>query len=403
MVEPAIGVETHPSPSRERRVICFVKYVRFSNTNLFVEEQLRRVFPEFDVDVIDLRDFFTRPSLDLAVALGRNCLKILRGLFPGAKPELPLRDYVLHSLLRDPFVFRAMGRRARSILARETRPIAFTFQTQGLWDSSLPGIANFVYTDAVALTNLSYHGVDRHGLAPPAWIAEERRLIASAEKIFVMSDHVARSLTEHYGVPTTRVRTVLVGANVERPDPAIAPAGPDNKTIVFVGVDWVRKGGPELVEAFQQLPERHRDARLVIVGVSPAIDVPGCTVVGRVPPSQVPIYYRQAAIFCMPTKIEHFGIVFIEAMLHKLAVAAPRQGAAPDFITDRQTGCLFEPENMTDLVATLTWLLDHPVRRREIAEAGFAAVSDRYTWDAVGAALHREIIACPSVAAQLRV
>lgn len=158
------------------------------------------------------------------------------------------------------------------------------------------------------------------------------------------------------------------------------------------GNNWQRKGGPEPVEAFKRLPERHRDARFLTVGESPDIDVPRCEIVGRVPSVAVAAYYRRSAISCMPTHIEPFGIVFLEAIVHGVAVAAPQEGAMVDYIEDKKTGALFKPGDVDDIVRALTWFLDNPVERRAIAERAFYAVRGKYDWNAVGRNLRAEIV-----------
>ncbi len=206
-----------------------------------------------------------------------------------------------------------------------------------------------------------------------------------------MSNHVARSLSELYGIDAAKIVRVNAGANLREIPRAVCTAPAENKTILFVGLNWELKGGPELLQAFQKLPSRHSDATLMLVGAAPQIELPRCVIVGRVPPEKVPDRYRQAAIFCMPTHRDAFGIVFIEAIMHGVAVAAPRHGAMTDYIADKRTGVLFEPGDVDDIARALTWLLDNPQERRAMAERAFAAVSASYNWDAVGSRLRAEM------------
>jgi glycosyltransferase involved in cell wall biosynthesis len=384
----------HPSDTTAQRpLICFVKFARFSNTNAYVERQLRRQFPEATLRVIDLKSVFRRPSWALLRALAGAALSLAVDCANGRFRTATLPSALLGKALRTPAMFCALSRSARKSVAREGRHVWFTIQTQSLWNGAVDGIPNFVYTDSTMLANLYFKRKD-FGIVPAAaWLERERAIYADAVKTFVMSEHVRRSLTELYGIEPAKVRRVGVGANLGKiPEPA-RPAPPDNKTILFVGMEWERKGGPELVAAFERLPARHGDARLLIVGASPMLDVRHCEVVGRVPAERVASYYERAAIFCMPTRLEPFGIAFIEAMMHALAVAAPNHGAMPDYIREKQTGVLFDPGNCEDMVRALTWLLDHPAERQALALRGFEAVRAAYTWDAVGRRLRAEILA----------
>jgi glycosyltransferase involved in cell wall biosynthesis len=376
----------------DRPLIYFIRLARFSNTNAYVEAQLRVQFPEATVKTVDVRSAFTRPSWALFTALLAATLSLGRDYVAGRRWTGKLADAVIHRLLRTPAMFCAMSRAARRAVERERGHVWFTIQTQSLWNAAVRGIPNFVYTDSTVLANLYFRHRDFAALPPAPWLARESAIYADAAKTLVMSEHVGRSLTELYGIAPARVARVCVGANLRRAPQSAQPAPRDNRTILFVGMEWERKGGPELVAAFARVRERHGDARLLIVGVSPALDAPGCEVIGRVPAERVPEYYAQAAIFCMPTRLEPFGIAFIEAMMHAAVVAAPRQGAMLDYVRDRETGVLYEPGDPDDIARALLWLLDNPAQRQAIALRGLEAVRCIYTWDAVGRRLRTEVL-----------
>ncbi|MGH7106431.1 MAG: glycosyltransferase family 4 protein, partial [Acetobacteraceae bacterium] len=299
----------------------------------------------------------------------------IRGRLGAEKPSAA----VLRKLLRNPTIFKFMSRSARRMIENERQRVWFTVQTQSLWNSAVPGIPNFVYTDSTVLANLYFKHEDFSSVPSAAWLNCERAIYTDAAKVLVMSGHVGRSLTELYDIEPPRVARVCVGANLRRPPSAAQPVPASNKTILFVGVEWERKGGPELVQAFRNLPRRHSDARLLIVGVAPPLEVPRCEIIGRVPAESISEYYAKAAIFCMPTRIEPFGIAFIEAMMHSVAVAAPRQGAMLDYIREKETGVLYDLGDWRDTARALTWLLDNPEERQAIAVRGFEVARTLYT------------------------
>jgi glycosyltransferase involved in cell wall biosynthesis len=377
----------------ERPLVYFIKLARFSNTNAYVEEQLRRCFPEATVQVVDLKSVFRRPSWALLAGVTVALLSLGRERLAGRKRAEPFIAAVLQKLLRMPVIFAALSRAARRAVQQEKRPVWFTLQTQSLWNGAAPGIPNFVYTDSTVLANLYFKTKDFHILRSGAWLECERGIYADAAKTFVMSEHVRRSLIEQYGIPPGKVMRAYVGANLAALPAEARPVRADNKTILFVGMEWERKGGPELLQAFARLPPRHADARLIIVGSSPPVADRRCQVAGRVPAQRVCEYYAQAAIFCMPTRLEPFGIAFIEAMMHAVAVAAPAHGAMPDYIRDKESGVLFEPGDCDDIARALTWLLDNPRQRQAIALRGCEAARTVYTWDAVGRRLRAGILA----------
>jgi glycosyltransferase involved in cell wall biosynthesis len=225
----------------------------------------------------------------------------------------------------------------------------------------------------------------------------EENIYRKATRVFTMSSHVSQSLIEHYHCPAEKVVCILAGANAEIDCGPLLNDNYRNKNILFVGNEWERKGGPLLVEAFKRVLKKHPDARLTIVGVSPEIGMPNCDVVGRVPRDQVHCYFRKASIFCLPTRVEPFGVVFVESMSYKIPVVAPNIGALPDLIEDGRNGRLVQPNDANSLTDALIALLDDPEKCRLFGEKGSEVVKGRYTWDAVGVRPKESIIGCLNV------
>jgi glycosyltransferase involved in cell wall biosynthesis len=149
---------------------------------------------------------------------------------------------------------------------------------------------------------------------------------------------------------------------------------------VFVGVDWERTGGPPLLEAFRRVRAQVPDATLTIVGCRPPVSEPGVDVVGRVPLSEVWRYYAEATVFCMPTRWEPFGIVYLEAMMQRLPVVATRVGAIPDFVSESDNGFLVGVDDVDGMARRLIQLLRNPELCREMGKRGFC-IAQRYSWD----------------------
>jgi glycosyltransferase involved in cell wall biosynthesis len=361
--------------------IAFIKRGAFSHTNESVLNQLRRQFPRLAIDVIDVAA--------MPVLGWRNLPRIgLGALRRYGAASLRSKKALLHSMVYSPEFFSV----SRKLLAQrlEQSKYLFTFQTQGLFDASVPGTPHFLYTDHTHLANLEYPSFRREDLSCREWIEMERSVYRHATVNLTMSSNVSRSLVQDYGCDPERVECVYVGTNAE-PEKNVQARRPKDKTILFVGVAWERKGGPVLVDAFKRVLEVHPTAELIVVGCSPDIDVPRCTVVGRVPLNQVGAYYHEASLLCVPTRIEPFGIVFVEALARGVPVVATRIGALPDFIIDGETGYLVPPDDPQALAARLIELLGDADRQRRMGERGQRLVSSRYTWDNVGAAMKTAI------------
>jgi glycosyltransferase involved in cell wall biosynthesis len=204
----------------------------------------------------------------------------------------------------------------------------------------------------------------------------ERDLYARADCSFVSSGFAAASLREDYAAPDDRVEVVFSGCNISAAEP-LARSG---RVILFVGVDWERKGGPELVAAFREVRQALPDAELWIVGCTPAVAEPGVRVLGRVTPEQVADCYRRADVFCLPSRMDPSASVLAEAASHALPVVATAVGGNPERVVEGETGFLCEPGELTDRLLRL--LRDAELRQR-FGEAGRRMVNERFTWDAV--------------------
>jgi glycosyltransferase involved in cell wall biosynthesis len=267
----------------------------------------------------------------------------------------------------------------------------FSFQTQTMTDAKQEGLPHFLYTDDPELTKLSYPDLDRKYFLPPWRVELEKQAFRNSTIVFVMSTNVQKCMMEQYSCKPEQVACVRVGSNVKTSNGQIGERNYQSKNILFVGVDWERKGGPTLVEAFKLVAKVHPDVRLTIVGCSPDLNILNCTVVGRVQLEEVHKYYLDAAIFCLPTTFEPFGIVFVEALSYKLPVIGTNIGAIPDFIRDGENGYLISPGDVQQLSKALINLLDEPNKCKAFGENGYN-IALEYSWEKVGYRMRKSII-----------
>jgi glycosyltransferase involved in cell wall biosynthesis len=356
--------------------IAFIKLGEFSQINPQVRALLAREFPELNLDVIDLNDLVRAPRARLLSLWGSGLaeygLRAARG-----------KQALESCAQRTPRYFEV----ARALLSQSLsrRRYRFTLQTQSLFDASQPDTPHFVYTDHTHLANLYYPSFDRSKLYSARWIDLERSIYRNATLIFTMSSHVSRSLTEQYGCEPGKIECVSIGSNVASPNEhELSDARYASRRILFVGIDWERKGGPLLVQAFRRVLERMPDAKLTIVGCSPTIDVPNCEVLGRLPLQEVGAHYRRAAVFCMPTQNEPFGVVFLEAFEHRLPVIATNIGAIPEIVQEGVSGYTVATGDVDALADRLCRLLPSPGLCKQFGEAGHAHIRARYTWQSTG-------------------
>lgn len=98
--------------------------------------------------------------------------------------------------------------------------------------------------------------------------------------------------------------------------------------------------------------------------------------VGPVPGRELPRYYAAADLFVHPNRtlddddVEGFGMVFLEASASGVAVIGGRSGGVVDAVSDGETGLLVDGTSVDAVTDAIGALLDDPVRRRAMGEAG---------------------------------
>lgn len=350
--------------------------------NQIVEGVIREEFPDHDIDLIDVTALMMRrPDIILINSIATILLY-------GADLLSGRKKFKL-AFWRTPYVFQQIRRLIRKRLA--AGDYSFSFQMQSLFDGSTPGIPHFLYTDHTHLENLNYqHG--NKALYSQKWIDLEKEIYQHTTLNFVRSSNVGRSIVKDYNCPANKVILAYAGSNVKIGD--VKPENKDRSSqhILFVGMDWKRKGGHDLVEAFKLVLQKHPNAHLTIIGTKPELQIPNCTVKGPVPADKLDQYYQTASVFCLPTYQEPFGIVFIEAMTARLPIVATRVGAIPEIVQDGINGRLVEPGDIRGLANALSEFLDDPKMSRLFGERSYQLTRERYSWQAVGKKLHQNIL-----------
>ncbi|MDG5489274.1 glycosyltransferase family 4 protein [Sphingomonas sp. BGYR3] len=229
---------------------------------------------------------------------------------------------------------------------------------------------------------------------------DHRRLLSKIDMMLFASDWAMRSAADLYDVPEERMRVVPFGANLDQTPPFEIRRSQGSVSLVFVGYDWHRKGGPLALASYRALRARGVEATLDIIGCSPseARGIDGVTVHGRLDKSspadaaRFAQVMRDAAFFIMPTRQEAFGIVFCEAAAHGLPVIATTTGGVPSVVDNGVTGHLLSLEDGPDAYAERiigTW--SDSAAYLAMSRAARTAYEERLNWRAWGDSLDQAI------------
>lgn len=209
------------------------------------------------------------------------------------------------------------------------------------------------------------------------------RVLRQASTVIALTSATAHHLRGL--VPPERLRVVPSGVDgslftPDGPrDPAVA--GLPRPVVLFTGRLAPNKDLPTLVQAMARL-ER---GTLVLVGTGPSetdiialsrtlLGPERVVFLGRIPHERLPAVYRSADVFVLPSRVEPFGLVLLEAMACGTpAIAAVAEGPSSVLPSD----ALFSPGDVDGLVTRLETVLADPERHRARA----LSIAADYTWD----------------------
>ena len=204
-----------------------------------------------------------------------------------------------------------------------------------------------------------YPGYERHRLADETVNGGEdleRRALARCAAMIYASRWAASSAIRDYGVDPAKVSVFPLGACL--PDPperqqvteALARRDGARCRLLFVGLDWHRKGGDIAVGVTHALREAGLDAVLDVVGAEPTEAVPDFVNVHgkllRSVPRQRERFddlFLNADFFLLPTRAECQGMVFCEAAAYAVPALAHSVGGTPEVVRHGHSGWLLPP------------------------------------------------------------
>jgi glycosyltransferase involved in cell wall biosynthesis len=238
------------------------------------------------------------------------------------------------------------------------------------------------WSDASALDERDLSAIERR----------EAAVYRGATAIFPLSERLRRSFVDDFGIAAERVRAIYAGPNFSPGQVAAVPRGAGDRppTVLFVGLQFHRKGGDVLVESFRRVRTVLPDAELLLAGVPPGLAAgPGIRCLGELDKNRpegaaaLAAAYASADVFALPTRFEPFGIAFVEAMHFGLPCVGPRAWAVPEIIADGETGFTVPVDDAGALTDRLLRLLGNRPLARSMGAAGRARAERLFTWPTV--------------------
>jgi phosphatidyl-myo-inositol dimannoside synthase len=152
------------------------------------------------------------------------------------------------------------------------------------------------------------------------------------------------------------------------------------------------KGHMQLIETWPEVVKQVPGAQLVIVGEGNDFEFLrakarelGCAdrilFAGWVSEQTLAAIYDRVAAYTMPSDGEGFGLVFLEAMKHRLPCIASGVDASREIVVDGATGFLVNQSDRATLVERVVALLSDPDLRRKMGNAGFRRFQEHFSFE----------------------
>jgi len=225
--------------------------------------------------------------------------------------------------------------------------------------------------------------------------------IRKADKIITISKSSKNDIIKEYKVDPAKIAVVYPGIKIQHLElktqdmkSVKAKYGIKGNYILFVGTIQPRKNIKRLIEAFSKLKSEELgfkiDLELVIIGKKGWMwkDILAAPkefgienkvkFLHTVSDDELPIFYKNATCFVLPSLYEGFGLPILEAMRYGCPVLTSDISSLPEAGGD--AALYFNPEDVNDIVKNLkTIILDSELREKLIRK-GYEQVK-KFSWE----------------------
>ncbi len=228
-----------------------------------------------------------------------------------------------------------------------------------------------------------------------AYDEKVRVVLESADKVIVASKAIYREALKtgcipgkllHIpnGIDLNRFRLNLDGERIKK------QLGIENRQVVFTLRALVPKNGVEyLIRSAKTVVEQVHDVAFVVGGdgflrhdlekLTKSLDLSDNVIFTEwIPEYNLPYYYAACDVFVIPSIIEGFGLVTIEAMATGKPVIGTNVGGIPDTIEDEKNGYLVPPRDPESLAQKIILLLQDSELREKMGSNGRKMAEERF-------------------------
>ncbi|MCJ2090375.1 glycosyltransferase family 4 protein [Methylobacterium sp. E-005] len=247
----------------------------------------------------------------------------------------------------------------------------------------------------IALSERIYLGIFPHIHAndPSFPHRDLAKVCRSADLCIAITEQERRRLVEDYGVPLAKA--LYSGLGTVLPEAGEGGARGSTPTdVLFVGRKTATKGLAVLAEAVKGMARRG-GFRVVLIGArapdTEALEAAFRAELGEgqfvsehdVSDDELDRWYRQSRLVVLPSRIESFGSVILEAWARGRPIVTLDLPIFREIVSAGIDGLLVPPDDAGALSKAISDLLDDEAEADRMGRAGREKVAQNYTWPSV--------------------
>lgn len=215
----------------------------------------------------------------------------------------------------------------------------------------------------------------------------ERKALRKLAGLTANSNATAETISKAYDIPPEKIQTIYLGLDIDsKPvDDQLEKERCHQPIMLLVGGNVQRKGLHVILKIMPALIKEIPGLTLQVIGknqnigrmkkIAEKLGVLDCVeFIGWISPEKIKTYYRKASVFVMPSLMEGFGLVFLEAMAQGLPVIGGNVGGTLELIKDGENGFLVNPDDVNTLKEKIREYLINLDLRKRIIKNGYSTV-----------------------------
>lgn len=185
--------------------------------------------------------------------------------------------------------------------------------------------------------------------------------------------------------------TIPFGANIENEKIIYTPkkiSKTEQINLLFLGIDWYRKGGEIVYETFLKLLESGYDIKLNVCGCIPPVKHPNINVIPFLDKNkasdldQFSSLLQHSHLLFLPSKAECFGIVFCEASAFGIPSITKNTGGISNAVYNGINGyCLEKNADSNDYYNVIKELIENEKEFEKLSLSSRKLYEEKLNWD----------------------